>query len=593
MRDKKEKEKVKVSYSSFKRSLRIFRFIGPYKWQFLIGLVFLVLTSATALIFPYFMKRLIDSVSMSTLEINRNGLWLVLLLAAQAATSFFRVVLFVNVTESLLARLRKETYSALVKMPMSFFSQKRVGELNSLISSDLTMIQETFTTNMAEFLRQLIIIVGGIALLFFTSSKLAFLMLATMPAVAIIAVIFGRFIRKLSRQVQDHIAESNTIVEETMQGISNVKSFANEFFEISRYSKSADTIRKKAIKGGKARGSFYSFIIFCMLGSIVLLVWMAVGLQRSGELSGGDLIQFILYTVFVSASIGGIAEQYAQIQKSIGATERLLDILEEPTEPVSVEETVQVVNKISGNVEFREVAFTYPSRKEIQVLSDVSFQALRGEKIAIVGPSGAGKSTLISLLLRFYKPDSGMILIDSKDISVYGLSELRNQMAVVPQDVLLFGGTIRENIAYGKPGATLEEVREAARKANAASFIEGFPEQYETVVGERGIKLSGGQRQRIAIARAVLKDPKILLLDEATSSLDSESEKQVQTALEELMKGRTSFIVAHRLSTIRSADRILVIDKGQVVESGTHHELMEKSEGLYKNLSHLQFQPVE
>jgi ABC-type multidrug transport system fused ATPase/permease subunit len=302
------------------------------------------------------------------------------------------------------------------------------------------------------------------------------------------------------------------------------------------------------------------------------------------------MIQFILYTVFVAASIGGIAEQYTQLQKSIGATERVLDIIDDRPEPVDVTSEKQIRNRITGEVCFRNVAFSYPSRKEVKVLKDVSFEASRGEKIAIVGPSGAGKSTIVSLLLRFYDIDSGKITIDGLSIKDYKLTELRSQMAIVPQDVLLFGGSIRENIAYGKPGAADEEIRDAAKKANAHDFIESFPEKYETVVGERGIKLSGGQRQRIAIARAVLRDPAILILDEATSSLDSESEKLVQDALEKLMKGRTSFIIAHRLSTIRSADKIIVIDQGSVIETGTHSELMQKEDGIYRNLSSLQFQ---
>lgn len=586
-----EEKKVRINYRSLKRALRLFSYTGRYKWQFFAGLAFLAMTGATALIFPYLMKELINAVSLTTTDINRIGGWLLLLFAVQAFTSFFRVVLFVNVTENLLARLRTEVYGTLIRMPMSFFGQRRVGELNSRISSDLGQIQDTFTTDLAEFLRQVIIIVGGIILLFMTSIKLAMLMLAVIPFVAVIAVVFGHYIRKLYKEVQDKIAESNVIVEETLQGIASVKAFVNEFLEISRYSQSTDTIKKLALKGGKARGAFYSFIIFCLFGAIILLIWYAVKLQNAGELTSGEMIQFILYSVFVAASIGGIAEQYAQIQKSIGATERVLDIIDDKPELVDVLSEKPVTNRITGRVSFENVAFSYPSRREIEVLKDVSFEVQKGEKIAIVGPSGAGKSTIVSLLLRFYDIDSGKIIVDDLPISSYGLTELRAQMAIVPQDVLLFGGSIKENISYGKPGAGDEEIREAARKANAQDFIESFPEKYNTVVGERGIKLSGGQRQRIAIARAVLKDPAILILDEATSSLDSESEKLVQDALEKLMKDRTSFIIAHRLATIRSADKIIVIDQGSVIEAGTHTELMQKQHGLYKNLSTLQFQP--
>lgn len=586
--------KVKISKSSLKKALRLFYYIGPYKWRFLLGLVFLVLTGITAIVFPRFMGLLVDSSQISLDKINEMGLKLLVLFGLQAIFSFFRVLLFVQVTENMLLAIRKATYAHLIQMPMSFFAQRRVGEINSRMSADLAQIGDTFTTSIAEFLRQFIIIVGGIIALFFTSLKLAFLMLAIVPVVAIIAVFFGRYIRGFSKKVQDKIAESNVIVEETMQGIANVKSFANEFFELLRYTKKSEEIKSLAITGGKARGAFFSFIIFCLFGAIILLIWFAVKLESEGLLSHGDMIQFMLYTVFVGASIGGIAEQYAQIQKAIGATERVMEILDEPSERIELPETknfsVLPFKRLEGNVRFDNVRFTYPSRKEVEVLKKISFEAKKGQTIAFVGPSGSGKSTITALILRFYEPNSGNIYFDEKMSSEYTLTDLRNNMAIVPQDVLLFGGTIRENIAYGKPDASMDEILEAAKKANAHEFISGFPEGYDTIVGERGIKLSGGQRQRVAIARAVLKNPAILILDEATSSLDSESERLVQEALDKLMIGRTSFVIAHRLSTIRNADSIIVIDKGEVVESGTHSNLIEKQNGLYRNLSKLQFE---
>jgi len=413
-------------------------------------------------------------------------------------------------------------------------------------------------------------------------------MLAVVPLVAVAAVIFGRFIRRFSKKVQDQIAESQVIVEETMQGISIVKAFANEWYEIARYDGKIKDVVKLAIKGGLYRGYFASFIIFCLFGSIVAVVWYGVKLSISGEMSVGQLISFILYSTFVGASFGGIAELYAQIQKAIGATERVFELLEETPEKINSEAAVSY-EKIKGNVNFKNVAFSYPSRKEIKVLKDVSFTANFGQKIAIVGPSGVGKSTIASLLLRFYDIEGGTIEIDGKNIYDYNLETLRGNMSIVPQDVILFGGTIKENIAYGKPDATDTEILIAAKQANAFNFIEGFPEKMETIVGERGIKLSGGQRQRIAIARALLKNPSVLILDEATSSLDSESEKLVQEALEILMEGRTSIIIAHRLSTIRNADQILVLDEGKIVEKGTHLELLQLQQGIYKNLSSLQF----
>ncbi|PWA04715.1 ABC transporter ATP-binding protein [Flavobacterium psychrotolerans] len=581
--------KSKITASSLQKATLIFNYAGNHRWKFYVGLVFLLLTGATALAFPKLMGMLIDCVkNKSYTQANTIALGLVVILLFQSVFSFFRLSLFVNFTEHTLANLRLSLYSNLVKLPMSFFSQKRVGELNSRISSDITQIQDTLTSTIAEFLRQFILIIGGVVLLASESFKLTLLMLSVVPLVAVAAVIFGRFIRKYSKKVQDQVAESQVIVEETMQGISIVKAFANEWYEIARYNGKIKEVVKLAIKGGKYRGYFASFIIFCLFGAIVAVVWFGVRLSISGEMSVGQLISFVLYSTFVGASFGGIAELYAQIQKAIGATERVFELLEESPEKINSAQSV-ANQKIKGNVTFKNVKFSYPSRKEIQVLKDVSFTASFGQKIAIVGPSGVGKSTIASLLLRFYDIESGEILIDGKSIYDYDLENLRGNMSIVPQDVILFGGTIRENIAYGKPDATNEEILLAAKQANALNFIEGFPEQFETLVGERGIKLSGGQRQRIAIARALLKNPSILILDEATSSLDSESEKLVQEALEILMEGRTSIIIAHRLSTIRSADQILVLDNGIIIEKGTHQELIALENGIYKNLSNLQF----
>ena len=419
--------------------------------------------------------------------------------------------------------------------------------------------------------------------------KLTIMMVSVVPLVGVAAVFFGRFIRKYSKKVQDQVAESQVVVEETMQGISIVKAFANEWYEIARYKDRIKEVVKIAIKGGQLRGYFASFIIICLFGTIVAVVWYGVQLSIGGEITVGELFTFILYSSYVGASSGGIAELYAQMQKAIGATERVFELLEETPEEIKAIKNASSLQKIKGNVSFKNVAFSYPSRKEIKVLKNVNFTASFGQKIAIVGPSGVGKSTIASLLLRFYDIEAGEILIDGKSIYDFDLENLRGNMSIVPQDVILFGGTIKENIAYGKPDATDEEILLAAQQANAYNFIESFPEKFETVVGERGIKLSGGQRQRIAIARALLKNPSILILDEATSSLDSESEKLVQEALEILMQGRTSIIIAHRLSTIRSADQILVLDNGVISEQGTHQELIGLENGIYKNLSNLQF----
>ena len=581
--------KSKITASSLNKAKIIFKYAGNNSWKFYVGLVFLLLTSVTALAFPKFMGMLVDCVNKKDSELaNQIALGLGLVLILQSVFSFFRLSLFVNFTENTLANVRLALYTNLVKLPMSFFSQKRVGELNSRISNDITQIQDTLTTTIAEFLRQFILIIGSFIMLASINIKLTIMMVSVVPLVGVAAVLFGRYIRKYSKKVQDQVAESQVVVEETMQGISIVKAFANEWYEIARYKGRINEVVKIAIKGGQLRGYFASFIIVCLFGTIVAVVWYGVQLSIGGEISVGELFTFILYSSYVGASSGGIAELYAQMQKAIGATERVFELLDETPEDIKGTSNLSA-EKIKGNVTFKNVAFSYPSRKEINVLKDVSFTANFGQKIAIVGPSGTGKSTIASLLLRFYDIESGEILIDGKSIYDFDLENLRGNMSIVPQDVILFGGTIKENIAYGKPDATNDEIVLAAKQANAFNFIEGFPEQFETVVGERGVKLSGGQRQRIAIARALLKNPSILILDEATSSLDSESEKLVQEALEILMEGRTSIIIAHRLSTIRSADQILVLDNGRIAEQGTHVELINLENGIYKNLSNLQF----
>ena len=581
--------KAKITASSLKKAKIIFKYAGKNRWKFFVGLIFLLLTSVTALAFPKFMGMLVDCVNEKDGDLaNKIALGLMLVLVLQSVFSFFRLSLFVNFTENTLANVRLALYTNLIKLPLSFFSQKRVGELNSRISNDIGQIQDTLTTTIAEFLRQFILIIGSFIMLASINWKLTIMMVSIVPIVGVAAVIFGKFIRKYSKTVQDKVAESQVVVEETMQGISIVKAFANEWYEIERYKQKILEVVKIGIKGGLFRGYFASFIIVCLFGTIVAVVWYGVTLAIAGEISVGELFTFILYSSYVGASSGGIAELYSQMQKAIGATERVFELLDEVPEKINSNEESNI-EKINGVVAFKNVAFSYPSRKEIQVLKNVSFTAKFGQKIAIVGPSGTGKSTIASLLLRFYDIENGTILIDDKNIYDYDLATLRGNMSIVPQDVILFGGTIRENIAYGKPNATEAEIIVAAKQANAYNFIESFPEKLETVVGERGIKLSGGQRQRIAIARALLKNPSILILDEATSSLDSESEKLVQKALEILMEGRTSIIIAHRLSTIRSADQILVLDAGEIVEQGTHKDLINLENGIYKNLSNLQF----
>ncbi len=591
---------AKLTKATLRKFFRLFRYIRPYRWPFLLGMLLLVGTSALSLVFPGLMGKLVDAVKGETpfsadlFDLNNTDSIFLLLLctfALQALLGFFRIYLFSYVTEHMLARLRRDTYEHLLKLPMTFFAQRRVGELNSRISADVALLQDTFTTTLAELARQLIIITVGIALLATLSPQLTLTMLASVPLVAVVAVVFGRFIRKLSKQVQDRIADTNVVVDETLQGIQSVKAFANEAWESARYTRSVLAARSLALKGARWRGAFVSFIILCMFGAIVVVIWRGVNMQKDGLMTVGQLVTFIMYSVFIGASIGSIPEYITTLLKAVGATERLMDLHDEIAEPIDVSGAKQRL-EISGRIAFEKVAFHYASRADMPVLRDVSFSAEPGQRIALVGPSGAGKSTIASLVLRFYDPVSGSLVIDGKNASSYPLTSLRDRMAIVPQEVLLFGGSIRENIAYGKPEASDAEIEAAARKANAHDFISSFPETYATLVGERGVQLSGGQRQRIAIARAVLKDPAILILDEATSALDSESERLVQEALDKLMMGRTSIVIAHRLSTIRNADRILVLDKGIVVESGTHDELIADTEGLYHSLSRLQLAEV-
>tara|TARA_R110001592_G_scaffold362114_1_gene674993 strand:- start:38389 stop:40167 length:1779 start_codon:yes stop_codon:yes gene_type:complete len=586
-----KKEKRKLSKGSLKKSLKLYKYVKPYQAEFALGLVFLVLSSVANLALPKFMGDLVDASNSEAIfdNIESTALILLVILVIQAVVSFFRVVLFVNVTEKTLASLRQATYSHLIKLPINFFNSKRVGELNSRISADISLLQETFTTTLAEFIRQIIIIFGGIGILLFTSTKLTLFMLGIVPVVVIIAVFFGRFIRNYAKEMQSEVADSNTIVEETLQGIFNVKAFANEFFEIARYKEKTDAVAKIGMKGGKYRGAFSSFIILGMFGAIVAVIWRGVNLVAVNELAMGELFSFIIYSAFIGGSIGGLANVYANLQKAIGATEELMDIFDEGTEVLQESSKHEDLSQFKGEIEFKNLSFAYTTRPDQQVINNLSLKVQAGEQVALVGPSGAGKSTIVSLILQFYSNTEGSLLFDNKLAQDYSLSALRNQMAVVPQDVFLFGGTIRENIAYGKTNASEAEIIEAAKQANAWDFISEFPEKLDTIVGDRGVQLSGGQRQRVAIARAVLKDPKILILDEATSALDSESERLVQEALDKLMLGRTSIVIAHRLATIRKADKIAVIEKGKLVELGSHAELIDNSEGLYYNLSTLQF----
>jgi len=586
-----EVEKKKITREGLRNAFKLYKYIKPFRREYGIGMFFLIGSTTTSLIFPKLLGDLVNSANKELVSrsLNEVAILLGIVLLAQSVFSYFRIVLFVNVTEKTLAFLRQDTYNHLIKLPLRFFDQRRVGELNSRISADIILLQETLTTTLAEFIRQIITIIGGIALLAFTSLKLTLFMLAVLPAIMILARVFGKFIRKFSKEVQSQVAESNTIVEETLQGIQSVKSYTNEFFEIARYRKKTEEIAQVGIKSGHYKGAFSAFIVFGLFGALVAVIWKGSALLANGELVAGDLFSFVIYSAFVGGTIGGLASVYTSIQKFIGATEDLFDIFKEQEENLQEITALEAKDELHGQISFKDLTFAYPSRPDENVIRNINVDISANQMVALVGASGAGKSTIATLLLRLHDATSGGIFFDGKDSREFSLSALRSQIALVPQDILLFGGTIRENIAYGKSGATEEEITEAAQKANAMEFISRFPERLDTIVGERGTQLSGGQRQRIAIARAVLKNPKILILDEATSSLDSESERLVQDALEKLMQGRTSVVIAHRFSTIRKADQILVLEHGKLIEKGTHDELTQLEDGIYRNLSELQF----
>ncbi|MGA0302729.1 MAG: ABC transporter ATP-binding protein [Schleiferiaceae bacterium] len=576
-----EKKRKMLTAKDLGQLRKIMAYVKPHAGLWALGFFFLLITMGTSLLFPKLLGGLMSS---SADNLRNNMLQMMGLLAVQGVAGFFRVVLFVMVTERALAAIRGDLYTHLLHLPMSFFTSKRVGELNSRVASDTAQIGETLTTTLAEFLRGLSMVIGGIAILAFTSIKLTLFIVGVIPPLIIVTFIFGRFIRKYAKKVQDEIAESNTIVEETFAGIQTVKAFANEAWERSRYRERIQKVVGLAITGGYYRGAFSSFITFGLFGAIALVIWFGAGMVHEGELAADKLNEFILYALFIGGSIGGLASVYAQLQKAVGATETIFSLMDEEPELVGGEDVTAA--QVEG-ISFKEVQFSYPSRPDVPVIQGLSFDLPKGQTLALVGKSGSGKSTVASLLMRFYQSQGGQISSGAQTLESYDLQAWRKSLALVPQDVLLFGGSIRENITYGKTSATEEEIIQAAKEANAWEFIEGFPEGLDTKVGDRGVQLSGGQRQRIAIARALLKDPQLLILDEATSALDSESERLVQEALDRLMQGRTSVVIAHRLSTIRKAHQILVMEQGQGIERGTHEELM-KLDGAYAELIRLQ-----
>lgn len=596
-KEKNDIPKAKFNAENFKKSLGLFSYLGNQKWQFVLGMFFLFVSAGIGLYFPMLAGKMFgifgdnkSTESELALKLTKTGVVLFAVLATQGIFSFLRVYFFSKITERILFGVRKDTFSKLIQMPMSFFNKNQTTELSSRIATDIGVIYDGFTINIAEVIRQSIVGIGGLGLILYSTSwEIAKWFVIIIPPIAAITIFYARKIRNFSKNMQDKIAETNVIVGEALMGITSVKAFTNEEFEITRYvNKSAD-VKKLGIQYGILRGVFFTFIISCLFGAIFFILFQMIKLKIEGRVSAEEFGTFMMLSLFVAASLGGLPEQIAGIQRVLGATDRIFDIINGTHEKINLAVANQNIPRVKGEIEFKNIEFTYPTRPDFTVLKNVSFNAKAGETVALVGSSGSGKSTLAQLALRFYEPNSGVYSIDGKLSSDYELTELRDQMAIVPQDVLLFGGTIKENILYGKPNASDEEVMEAAKQANAYDFVMSFPDKFDTLVGDRGIQLSGGQRQRVAIARAVLKNPSILILDEATSSLDSESERLVQEALDKLMIGRTSIVIAHRLSTIKNADKIVVLQKGEVVEIGTHQQLITNENGLYYKLSKMQY----
>ena len=584
-------EKAKgLTMVQLREAKSMLRFIRPYRWQFIWGLVLLFFGSMLFMIFPKMAGELADVADGKGkygFTLNQIGIGFIILLVLQGILSYIRVILFAIVSERGMADIRSSIYQRLIALPIYFFEKNRVGDLTSRISEDVNRLSSVFSTTLAELIRQVLILLTGIVFLLITLPKLSLTMLATFPLIVVGAMFFGKYIRKLSKIRQKSLAITNTVVEETLQNIQTVKAFTNESLEYGRYKSEMGDVVTTSLKLARHRAAFASFIIIVLFGAIFFILWFGARMVQNGEMTSGELISFIVYTAIIGGAIGSLGNFYTEVIAALGGTERIREILDENTE-VQVPAVVSRP-KITGRIQFEDVHFEYPSRPDVGVLKGVDMDILPGQKIALVGQSGSGKSTIAALLMRLYDWQQGKILLDGKDIQAMDLTTYRSVFALVPQEVLLFGGTIRQNILYGRPEASEEDLVHAAKTSNSYDFITSFPDGFNTIVGERGIKLSGGQRQRIAIARAVLRNPDILILDEATSSLDAESEKVVQEALERLLEGRTAIIIAHRLATIRNVDCIYVLEHGKVVEKGTHEELS-RDEGIYSALAKLQFE---
>ncbi len=566
------------------RIKRLFRYARPYAVRLAIALLCLAGGSGMGLVYPAFFGDVIDAAFTDRdLEaLNRHTFLLVGVFLAQAVFVFFRHYLMTWVGERVVADLRVAIYRHLTAMSQVFFHQQRTGELLSRLNDDVARLQNTVGEDLSVALRQGLTLVGGIVILLWTNPFLTSVMLSVVPPLIIAASIWGRVIRRLSRRAQDELARANGDVEEGISGIETVQAFTREDHEVNRYRIAIAKTFRLFVKRALARSWFGALASFTAFGAIAGIFWLGGRMVAQGEITPGDLTEFLLYTMLVAGAVGSMAGLWGRLQSTLGATARIFEILDEKPGIADAPDARPVPSNTSGHVTFESVSFSYGDR-DTDVLRNVSFEARPGETVALVGASGSGKTTIARLLLRFYDPQAGVVRVDGNDVRELVLEELRGAMAVVAQDPMLFSGTVRDNIRYGRLDATDAEVEEAGVAANADDFVRGFPDGYETVVGERGVMLSGGQRQRVSIARAILRDPRVLILDEATSALDSEAEHVVQAALERLQAGRTTLVIAHRLSTIRDADQIVVLEGGAVAERGTHEDLI-LSNGVYARL---------
>jgi subfamily B ATP-binding cassette protein MsbA len=551
----------------------------------------LLLSALIGLAFPMVVRYLLDAafIRQDRAILDRIAIGLVLLFSVQALLNYVQTYYLSAVGERVVAGLRRELFARLLEMPPGFFAERRTGELTSRLTTDIGLLQGVLSHQIAEFSRQILALVGGIVLLTLMQPKLTLTALAVVPLVVGSALYFGRRLRLMTTSVQDRVADATGVAEEAFSQIRTVQSFVQESAERRRYGERIGESVRAALMRARIRGVFFGVLTFSTFVGIVVVLWQGGLLVLDGQLTPGELVQFLLYTITIAAAIGALASFFSSYQEAVGAAERVFEILE--TEPaISDPELPSVLpSPTRGSVSFENVFFRYHRDPSLPwVLEGINLACAPGEVVALVGPSGAGKTTLVSLLPRFWEVDRGSVRLDGIDVRALRLADLRGAIAIVPQDPALFSGSIRENIAYAQPGASIEEVEAAAVGAHAHEFIERLPQGYDTLVGERGVKLSGGQRQRVAIARAILKNPAVLILDEATSNLDTESERLIEDALGKLLVGRTTLIIAHRLSTVRRADRLLVMDRGRMVEEGTHAELLELG-GLYARLYQRQF----